>query len=151
MSSLYRSVSNTRRSKGRLFLLPMNNFVFHGEVKQGRIKFDHPEKYLVNLSTLEGKRIELTIQKERHNRSLSQNSYYWGVVIEILGNNYGYDPEEMHEALKFKFLKLHEDSGLVTTRSTRKLTTVEFGDYLDKVIRWAAEEGLYIPPAGEFV
>ena len=128
----------------------MNNYKFHGVVKQGRIKFDSPEKYLVYLAGLEGKRIELSLQKERNNRTLSQNAYYWGVVIEILGQHFGYEPDEMHEALKFKFLKTHEDTGLITVRSTTKLSTIEFGDYLDRIIRWAAEDGIYIPSAGEF-
>lgn len=125
--------------------------IFCGVVKHGRIEFDSPERYLVYLAGLEGKRVELTVERERHNRSLNQNSYYWGVVIEILGNHWGYAPEEMHEALKFKFLKLHEDTGLVTVRSTAKLSTKEFGDYIDSIVRWAAQEGCYIPPSEEFV
>ena len=129
----------------------MNSFVFHGEVKQGRLKFDHPDKYLVYLASMEGKRIELTLQKERHNRSLSQNSYYWGVVIEILAEYFGYTPEEQHESLKWLFLKTHEDS-LVTVKSTAKLSTIEFADYVDKVMRWAAMEyQIYIPDPGECV
>lgn len=128
----------------------MNSPVFCGEIKNGHLKFDNTERYLVYLSSFEGKRVELTLQKERHNRTLNQNSYYWGVVIEILGNHFGYDADEMHEALKFKFLKTHENTRLITTRSTAKLSTLEFGEYLDKVIRWAAEEGCYIPSSEEF-
>lgn len=129
----------------------MNTFKFHGEVKQGKLKLDSPSSYLVYLSSLEGKRIELSLQKERNNRTLSQNAYYWGVIIEILGQHFGYEPDEMHEALKYKFLKIHEDTGLISVRSTTKLSTLEFGDYLDRIIRWAAEEGVVIPAAGEFV
>ena len=81
--------------------------ILYGQVKDGKLKLDAPQGYLVQLSSLEGQRIELTIRKERHARSLSQNRYYWGVIIEILSNHFGYDREEMHEALKFKFLKKH--------------------------------------------
>ncbi len=126
--------------------------IFKGIVKEGRVKLDAPERYLVHLSGLEGKRIELTLEKERNARTLSQNSYYWGVIIEILGNHFGYDPESMHEALKFKFLRQHEDSDLVTVGSTAKLSTVEFGEYLDKVIQWAAQDyGIVIPDPGEVI
>lgn len=125
--------------------------VFRGVIKQGRIKLDTPDKYLVYLSGLEGKRIELILQKERNARTLSQNAYYWGVIIEILGNHFGYEPDEMHEALKFKFLKKHEDI-LVTVGSTAKLSTIEFGEYLDRVMEWAAKDyGIYIPQAGEYL
>jgi len=125
--------------------------LFRGIVQNGKIKFDNVSSYLVYLSGLEGKRIEFTIQKERHARSLNQNSFYWAVVVEILGQHFGYEPEEMHEALKFKFLKKHEGSDLVTVGSTAKLSTVEFGEYLDKIIRWAATEyQVVIPSSDEF-
>ncbi len=128
------------------------NIIFRGIVKQGKVKLDAPEKYLVYLSGLEGQRVELTLKKERHSRTLSQNAYYWGVVIEILSEHFGYEPDEMHEALKIKFLKKHEDSNLVTVSSTAKLSTEEFGEYLDKIMRWAATEyQCYIPEAGEYL
>ena len=127
-------------------------FLFFGVVKQGKLKFDTPDKFMVYLSGLEGKRFELTLEKERHARTLSQNAYYWGVVVEILANHFGYEPEEMHEALKFKFLKKFEGSDLVTVGSTRKLSTVEFGEYIDKIMEWAAEEyQVVIPNAGEYI
>jgi hypothetical protein len=130
----------------------MNNLSFHGEVKEGKLKLDSPAKYLVYLSSLEGKRIELTLRKERNNRTLSQNAYYWGVVIEILGQHFGYEPEEMHEEMKRKFNPIHSKIDLEESfgGSTTKLSTVEFSDYLDKVMRFATENGIYIPSAGEF-
>ncbi len=128
------------------------NFQFRGIVKKGHLILDDPSKYLVYLSGLEGQRIELILSRERHARTLSQNKYYWGVVIEILGGHFGYEPDEMHEALKFKFLKKHEDTDLITVGSTTKLSTKEFGEYLDKIMRWAAtEHQCYIPEAGEYL
>ena len=126
--------------------------LFHGIVKQGKLKFDTPDKFMVYLSGLEGKRFELALEKERHARTLSQNAYYWGVVVEILRNHFGYEPEEMHEALKFKFLKRYEDSDLVTVGSTAKLSTVEFCEYVDRIMEWAAKEyQVVIPTAGEYL
>ena len=124
--------------------------IFYGNVKGGKLKLDNPQSYLVELSNLEGQRIELTIIKERHTRSLSQNKYYWGVVIEILSSYFGYDKEEMHEALKFLFLKKHEDT-LVTVGSTAKLSTVGFTEYIDNVIRWAATEYQVVIPSADGV
>lgn len=128
----------------------MNTLIFHGVIEKGKVRLDNPSNYLVHLSSLEGKRIELSLQKERNNRTLNQNAYYWGVVIPILAEHHGYEPDEMHTALKYKFLKKHEDTDLVTTGSTKKLSTVEFGEYLDRIIRWAAQEGIVIPDAGDF-
>ncbi len=125
------------------------NFKFHGVVEKGRIKHDYPEKFMVYLAGLEGKRVELTLQKERNNRSNQQNKFYWAVVVEILAEYFGYTPEELHEALKYKFLLQHEDT-LATVRSTTSLSTVEFMDYVDRITRWAATDyQIYIPDPNE--
>ncbi len=125
--------------------------IFRGKVKDGKLKLDIPQDYLVELSRLEGHRIELTIQKERNTRTLNQNRYYWGVIIEILSDAFGYDPEETHEALKFKFLKKHEDTDLVTVGSTAKLSTAEFAEYIDGIIRWASTEYRIVIPSADGV
>ena len=123
--------------------------ILYGKVRDGKIKLDAPQSYLVEISRLEGQRIELTIRRERHVRSLSQNKYYWGVIIEILSNNFGYDKEEMHEALKFKFLKKHEDTDLVTVGSTAKLSKAEFTEYIDEIIRWSSSEYQVVIPSAD--
>ncbi len=125
--------------------------IFRGIVKGGKLKLGNPQGYLVELSKLEGKHIELTIQKERNTRTLNQNSYYWGVIIEILSDYTGYDKDEVHEALKFKFLKKYEDTNLVTVGSTAKLSTAEFADYIDGIIRWAATEYQIVIPSADGV
>ena len=108
--------------------------ILYGQVKDGKLKLDVPQSYLVELSKFEGQRIELTIRKERHIRSLNQNKYYWGVIIEILSNNFGYDKEEMHEELKRKFnpkpSKIDYDK--TYGASTAKISIVEFGEYLER-------------------
>ena len=123
--------------------------ILTGKVKDGKLKLDAPQSYLVEVSKLEGQRIELTLRKERHTRSLSQNKYYWGVIIEILSDYFGYDKEEMHEALKFKLLKRHEDTDLVTVGSTAKLSTAGFTEYIDDIIRWASTEYQVVIPSAD--
>ncbi len=125
--------------------------IFKGIIQKGKVKLDAPERYLVHLSGLEGKRIELTLEKERKQRSSQQNKFYWSVVVNILAEHFGYSVDELHESLKWKFLKQHEDS-LVTVRSTTTLNTAEFVDYIDRIMMWAAQEhGIYIPNANEVV
>ena len=123
---------------------------FTGIVKQGKVRLDRPEAYLVHISKLEGYRVVQTLEKERNLRSLSQNRYYWGVVIEILAEEFGYEREEMHEALKMKFLRKHDDTKLPTVGSTARMNTAQFSDYIDRVMRWAATDySIYIPEIGE--
>jgi hypothetical protein len=81
----------------------------------------------VHVALLEGKRIELVIRKRRSQRSLQQNKYYFGVVVEILANYCGYTTDEMHSALKIKFLSDHQEDekGLIKIGSTAALTTAD--------------------------
>lgn len=124
--------------------------VFYGVVDAGRLKLDNPNAYLVHISSLNGKKVELVLRKRKSKRSLNQNAYYWSVVVEILGKYFGYEPEEMHEALKFQFLRITNDKGLVSVMSTSKLSTDKFSQYVNRVVRWAAQEyGVYIPDPNE--
>ena len=130
----------------------MHNPVFHGLVQQGKVKFDSPTKYAVYLSSLEGKRVEFTLLKERRNRSNQQNKLYWAVVVEILAEYFGYTAEELHSELKLKFNPIHSklDPEAMIGGSTTKLSTLEFIEYMDKIKRWAAlEYNIYIPDANE--
>ena len=91
----------------------------------------------------EGTILELVV-KEVENRSQLQNSYYWGQVIgspskegSLLSNEMfqGYTKQGLHEALKEKF----------EVKSTAGMEQEEFTEYINKIIRWAAEfAGMYI-------
>ena len=81
--------------------------------------------------------IEIEI-KEIVSRTQIQNSYYWGQVIgspskegSLLSNEMfqGYTKQELHEALKDKF----------EVKSTMGLSQEDFTEYINKIIRWAAE------------
>ena len=93
-------------------------------------------------------------------RTTPENKYYWGVVIDLLSDELGYTPEEMHEILKIKFLcyKIHlkHKDGSVEEitygKTTKDLTTKEFEEYLTKIRTWAsADLGILIPLPNEGV
>jgi len=112
--------------------------IFTGSVDNGGLKFDRRSSVDEYIGTLIGQRVEVIIRKPRTKRSDVQNSYYWGVVIELLSKELGYDKDEMHEILKYKFLQSNA-MGMPYVKSTTKLSTGEFEDYLEKIRRWAAE------------
>lgn len=127
-------------------------YTFPGEVKQGNLVLDNRAKFQHFVKGFEGKKIEVILRKRKKQRSDPQNRYYWGVVIDILGKTFGYEPEEMHEALKFKFLQIDSSiqPGLVSVQSTAKLSTAEFMDYIANIQRWAAQEfKIYLPDPNE--
>jgi hypothetical protein len=115
------------------------NPIHRGTIKQGKLLFDNPGKYFVQVSKLEGKRFELVLRVEKKQRSLPENSYYWGVVLEILSDN-GNTPDEWHEICRYMFLKSFKTIGgkeLEYIKSTTELSTIEFEEYLEKIRRWA--------------
>lgn len=98
----------------------------------------------------------LCLKYATRRRSNSQNAYYFGVVVRDItkafqdeGNDM--DEKEVHEFLKDEVGKLKRyvvmpKTGEIKTikGSTRRLTTVEFEAYLEKVRAWAAAQGIVI-------
>ena len=124
--------------------------LFFAKASKGRPVFDAPAQVALHLNKLEGKDIQVSIEPRKRKRSLNQNSYMWGVVIEMLAEYFGYSPEEMHTALRFKFLNRLESGKPVTARSTTDLSTSEMEDYLSRIRIWAATEySVNIPEPNE--
>ena len=123
--------------------------IFVGTIEQGKLDIDFSANFDRWLSTLEGQRVTVEVKKFRKNRTDAQNRYWWGVVIDILSKHTGYEPEEMHNAIKIKFLPV-ERAGLISGKSTKHLTTLEFVDLIERVQRWAAQDqNCYIPDPNE--
>jgi len=131
--------------------------IYHfGKVENGKVSFDDVPKMNHNIQQFDGQEIRMTIErkpKQRNMRSTNQNSYYWGVILAILGDHCGLTTEEMHDTLKAKFLsKRVEISGydLTVVQSTTDLDTAGFEAYLSTVRMWASIElGCYIPLPNE--
>ena len=124
---------------------------FHGWVNpDGKVQWDYPsvvQAFRKHLAGTDGNEITAQFYKRRSKRSTRANAYYWGVVIPLLASEIGYTQDEMHEALKAKFLSQEDlTHGLVKVRSSAKLSVAEFGEYLETVTLWAAEKlGVVIP------
>lgn len=127
---------------------------YYSDVKNGKLQKNISELIAVELKAYEGKRVEISIQKLKSERSIQQNRYYW-MLVTILANELGYDKEDMHEICKFKFLKREkviEGSGEVLEylKSTTTLSKADFADMTSDLIRWAVESfGIVLPLPGE--
>lgn len=96
-----------------------------------------------DLQNHEGKDIYVSISEPKSIRSEQQNKYYWGVVLDILSKEIGYETDEWHELLKNKFLSREmvvKNEAHVVGSSTTKLTTKGMEGYLEQIRRWAATE-----------
>ena len=99
----------------------------------------------------------VTVVKYRVRRSDRQNRYYWPCFVHVFGEflrdqGETVDDDQVHELLKNRFLEVviaNRATGEVigsTARSTTKLSTVEFNDYLDRIAHWLAETfGIIVP------
>jgi len=120
--------------------------IFRGNIENGKLILRDKELFSKYLCSLRGE-VEVICRKWRKRRTNRQNSYYWSCVIPLLCEYTGYSDEELHEALKIKFLSKRERDDLPTVRSTATLSTKEFANYIEKIVLWAGQElGVMIPP-----
>jgi len=99
-----------------------------------------------------GDSVEVTVQKPKKDRTNKQNAYYWGVVLDYIADYTGFETYEVHEEMKRMFNpKPSKFNPEVTVGgTTTKLTTDEFNEYIEKIIRWAAMTlGVVIPDPNE--
>ena len=119
--------------------------VFFASIKDGKILFSDKGMFDKYVFTLTGKDVDVIVRPHRKDRTHSQNAWYWSCVVAIPAAHFGYTPEEQHDAFKLMFL-LHDEEGKpVTLKSTAKLSTLEFTEYVEKCRKWSAENGLFIP------
>ena len=123
------------------------------------INFDDEQdkrKLFVLLKGLSG-RHSISIEKSRQSRSLSQNRYYWGVIVPMLASEFGYYKDEMHDLLRRKFLSYTKENPYtgeteMFARSTTKLNTADMEIYLEAIRSWALSEfAVYLPLPNEFL
>jgi hypothetical protein len=98
----------------------------------------------------------LSAQPQRARGRGDQNAWLWGVAYPLLADALGYD---LHEHDLLHYALLGECYGTVYDQrfgrelprmSSSKLTTKEFSDYMEWLVRWAAaEHRCYIPLPGE--
>ena len=123
--------------------------IFHGLVIDSFIAITAKEQFARHVSSFEGKWVQVIVRKQIVKRSLQQNRWYWGCIIAMLALHCGYDAEEMHDALKMRFLLDRTvNDALPTVRSTTSLSTEEFAAYCEQCRQLAAEMGVNIPDPG---
>jgi len=103
--------------------------------------------------------ITFTIKLKMKKRTCKQNSYYWGVVVDMIMHALYHTgnfltEQETHEFLKSKFngvkVTLLNGNYVELPASTNELDTKEFQEYIGRIQQFAAEAlGIYIPDPNE--
>lgn len=95
---------------------------------------------------------EYVLKPYKKTRSNDQNKYYRAILAKVEEET-GMDKDEIHEKMRMKFLLQQSDNPkhLPYLKSTSKLTTGEFVEYIEKVKYFFAELlGMVIPSAEEW-
>lgn len=141
--------------------------LYYGKVENGRITLPSARFKQEVTQAFEGRAIQVTVERKRKHRSPEQNRYYWGVVLNILAHSFKewnpelvLMPEDVHEWCKERFLPMITALDLFEIetpegkhemkRTTTRLTTSQFMDYIALIQEWAAEYSLYIPDPNEW-
>ena len=143
------SPSNTLNSPNRALKPPksehkkkLSKIFLVAPLKNGKLELDR-KSLAEQLSNLEDCTANILIEREKKNRSIPQNKWYWSCIIPMIAKEIGeYDEEEIHEILKTMFLKkvvVVKGKELWKVGSTTKLDVGEFGEYCEKVRTWAAQ------------
>ena len=100
-------------------------------------------KYLKEL----GSDYTVEVKKQKNNRSMMQNNYYWKCIVQVLAEELGYFNDEMHDTLKVKFasewssIEINNKTiGLQTVNSTARMNTKAFEIYAETIRIWALSE-----------
>lgn len=124
--------------------------IFRGTMSEdGVVQFFSPllaMKYRAHLHSLRGKPVEVSVRRASSQRSLDQNAWVWGCAYPLLCETLGYDMHErddLHYALVEKCFGSHIDPRLgvnVPNKRSSQLTTAEFSEYMEWLVRFAAQE-----------
>lgn len=104
-----------------------------------------------------GREFTLTVKAKTSKRSNAQNAWHWGVAIPLIADHLGYDRHE-HDQLHYDLLSVRFGTKAIPPlvpgappriepqRTSSDLTVQEFSDYMDWLVRYAAQEfGVVIP------
>ena len=127
--------------------------IARARVDGGRLIIANRRKFDEVLSTWTNCPAYVTVERAHATRSKKQNDYYNAVVVARVAAKL--NVKFAHELLKAQFLP-HDMAmdgtngsivnGLVIGGSTTKLNKLQFIEYLEAIVMWAAEKwDLYIP------
>jgi len=127
--------------------------IFWGVFRGGRFIPEDAPAFSIKASKLEGVRVKATFTKPGVKASASQHGFYRATVLPTIAEWAGYDAsderelDKIHTALKLRVFGYEDKWGLQVVKSHADYDVEQFSEFLEKVLRWTAEAGLYIPEA----
>lgn len=117
-------------------------------IENKKLTIEDPREQII-LDKYNNREVYVVIKNRRKTRTNNQNSYYWGVVLELISQHTGHLPEHMHDYFRFQFL-MDRELNFPRPISTKDLNTQDFEEYLSKIRMFASQElGIFIPLPNE--
>ena len=134
----------------------MQKVEFTCPVNAGRIPVEVSQNLRSTLEKLNGKTAKITIQEKRKTRSLSQNAFYFGVVIPAIQHMFFEAGQPVDEQVVHEYLKRHvgnltrtlqtpDGKQAAVTRSSTELDTIEWELFIEQIRAWAAQWNTEVP------
>jgi hypothetical protein len=122
---------------------------FQAKVNKGSLALTNRPLFNDTIACLRDGDYIMEIKEKKKKRSNSQNGYLWAVVNQMVCKRlielgHDVDMEETHDFLKASFNYkevINENTGEVfkIPKGTSALSTEEFSEYIERVIRFGAE------------
>lgn len=108
--------------------------------EDGRLELDDRESFSKAMRSFKRGRVSVRVEIDRQRRSNRANRYYRGVVLHLISEHTGDDPNDLHEHFKRMFTEpvirtvLGKEIEIYTTRED---DSQEFYDFVERVRRFA--------------
>jgi hypothetical protein len=132
----------------------MDSYRATGRVAGGKLDLDRARLKSALASMGDGP-VVVTVARQKSKRSIQANAYYHGVVVKMIANETGQDPESVHEFLKREVNAQHVEMVNKATGevyeswvggSTSDLNVGDFYAFVERARAWAGQFlGLEIP------
>lgn len=122
---------------------------FQAKIKDRKLKLDNPYYFKFQISKYKDCRALVSVKIIKSKRSLSQNAWYWGVVIPLICETTGHTPNEQDRIFEQMFaprkVVKHKNKEYVIYKHCKELTKGEFVFFVERIRAEVAEMGIVIP------
>lgn len=125
----------------------MKKLTLYGKIVKGILKLDHRAMMTEYISQQKDQDIEIELRSPKKDPSLRQWAYLYASVYLEFAHHFGWTIEAVDLWMKQKFMKENGiilPDGLILTKTG--FDRVWLAKYVDSCIRYAAFEGISVPP-----
>lgn len=133
----------------------MSTLVAHGLVREdnGQLVLDNRSSFAADVKRFAGKRVTVTVEEEKDQRSLAQNARFWLICqyaadVWSVGRPLPIHKDEAKLALCRAFLGMVDTPLGPVPKRTSTLTVAEMAHLQEQITAWFASEGTPLPMDG---